>query len=71
MHCRKGRERGKTFRDFLQEGNVVSPASEEYDSPEFKSLEKKLLAMQLEDLDGTAEKKPLDVPPFEMAPYFI
>lgn len=71
MHCRKGRERGKTFRDFLQEGNVVAPASEEYDSPEFKALEKKLLAMQLEDLEGAAEKKPLDVPPFEMAPYFI
>lgn len=71
MHCKKGRDRGKKFADFLQEGNVVDPPSEEYESVGFKAIEARLLAMQLEDLNGTAEKKPLDVPPFEHLPYFI
>jgi replication-associated recombination protein RarA len=71
MHCKKGRESGKTFRDFLQEGNVVAPPSEEYESAEYKALEKKLLDMQLEEHDGPVDKKELAVPPFELQPYFI
>lgn len=71
MHCKKGRERGKRFEDFLKEGNVVSPPSEEYESAEYKAAEAKLLAMQMEDLNGTAEKKDLAVPPFELQCYFI
>lgn len=71
MHCKTGRERGKTLADFLQEGNIVDPPSPEYDAPEYKAAEARLLAMQHEDLKGTAEKKELDVPPFELQPYFI
>jgi replication-associated recombination protein RarA len=71
MHCKKGRDRGKNFKDFLKEGNVVSPPSEEYESDEYKADEKRLLDMQLEELNGTVEKKDLQVPPFELQPYFI
>ncbi|MDB5505571.1 MAG: hypothetical protein JWR75_209 [Devosia sp.] len=71
MHCKTGRERGKSLKDFLNEGNVVAPASDEYESAEYKAAEEKLKSMLQEDLDGTAEKKQLAVPPFELQPYFI
>ncbi len=71
MHCKKGREMGKEMDDFLQEGNVVNPASEIYKSEEYKELEKVCLAMTLEEKEGHVEKKPLEVAPFETACYFI
>ena len=71
MHCAKGRAKGKKMEDFLQEGNVVCPSSEIYESEEYKELEKTCLKMELDDLRGEAEKKPLDVEPFEVCCYFI
>ncbi|MDO4337078.1 MAG: hypothetical protein Q4C91_03210 [Eubacteriales bacterium] len=71
MHCKKGRDVGKKMSDFLQEGNVVDPPSIYYEAKEYKELEKSLLEMTREEMNGTAEKKELDVQPFEVAPYFI
>ncbi|GHA10129.1 hypothetical protein GCM10007989_00290 [Devosia pacifica] len=71
MHCKTGRERGKSLKDFLMEGNVVDPVSEEYESDEYKDAEKTLRAMLEEELAGTEEKKELPVPPYELQPYFI
>lgn len=71
MHCKKGRERGKTFKDFLNESSMVDPPSEEYESAEYKAAEEKLRQMNIEELEGRVEKKPLQTPPFEVVPYFI
>lgn len=71
IHCKKGRENGKILKDFWNEGNVVDPPSEIYLSKEYKTLEEKNRAMTQEEMDGTVEKKPLDVAPFEVQCYFI
>ncbi len=71
MHCKKGRDSGKTFKDFLQEGNVVDPPSEEYESADYKALEERLLKMQMEELDRSVNKPQLPVDPFEVQPYIV
>lgn len=71
IHCKKGRENGKILKDFWDEGNVVSPASAIYESEEYKKLEERVREMTREDMEGTAERKPLAVEPFDVQCYFI